>query len=134
MATTSIVAFGEEYFDHVPTAALLKIVKSKKPYDIQDIVYSVWYNRAVPMNKNLRTLCFPPDKDSLQVWMGDEWRPRLIDEIIQRMIETVVQRAHERLEKDISEEDAKWLLSIPSMRGREYTLLCKGIRTFIFSF
>lgn len=129
----SNVSFGEESFDHIPTETMLKIVQSKKIYDLQDIIYNVWYANK-KQNNNIRGHGFPFDKEVLQIWLNGAWRPRLIEEVIQRMIEISVSRIYERLQDTITEDEKTWLKSIPQLQGREYNLLYKGVKRFIFSF
>jgi hypothetical protein len=133
MSTESeLRAFGEESFDHVPEELMMKIVKSRKPYDLQDVADMVWFSKKrAPQNMNIRS----SQLDGIvNVWMGQThngWRPKLIPEIKQRMVEIMCQHIADRLHERLSDEECQWLASVPEMTDKRYKMLMDALHRTI---
>ena len=134
-----LTPFGQENIDHISSEDLLKIVNTMKMYELQDVAERIWFNRHVPHNQNIKLHDIyrsQPYNNNvpLQLWLGDSWKERHVDEVIHRMIEGMVEKIVVRLDGMNSVPDAqlKWLNSIPNVKGREYTFLCKGILRVIY--
>ena len=129
-----LLPFGEETFDHVPDEYLLKIVKAKKPYDLQDVAELVWYNsKRAPQNMNVKLEHFG---GMARIWMGridcvSGWRQRLSAEVIQRMVEIMCQRIALKLEGQLTSDEVTWLEGLADTRDKRYTMLLKGIERLL---
>jgi hypothetical protein len=126
-------SFGNETYDHIPNDVFVNVVKTRKAYELQDIVFKVWLDKKRPeANKNLRAWytsgkTSPPDKEAVEVWLEDTWKIRRVEEVIHRMIELIVESILSRLKDSLTDEDIAWLQKIPRTTGRDYSLIYKGI-------
>lgn len=119
--TKEIAPFGSECFDHISTETMLKIVNTGKIYDLQDIAEAVWFKNKCPSNRNINI------RLNVCIWNGEKWKIRDKEEVAFRMIETISEKFAERLIDKISDDQMKWLKSIPKKKGRDFTYLMKSI-------
>ena len=123
MAVNMRVPFGKESFDHIPIEVMVDIVKTKKIYELQDVAERVWFGTDTNVRMFGPKLC--------QIWNGDKWVTRDIEEISYRMLETMCEGLCGKLNGLMSQEDHSWVASIPKMRGREVQFVLKGLQRLI---